>query len=202
MFDIVPYWCRIVLLLILMAAIAAIDRLRNRQQATKWKEYGFVVLAGVVGAAFGLVNDLITSSISPEYFVFGKGLAAGAGLTIRAGILGMKAGFSAGAVAGAVCLYASTRNRSRPPLAYRKLLGLLWRPVVLAVTSGATLAILFHGYDPLGFSPELNRVLDSREVARFFTAWWVHCGVYVGLLLGVVWIVVDIGRFRNRRLPA
>jgi uncharacterized membrane protein YfcA len=73
MYDIVPYWFRVALLLFLMSVVAAIDWGRNRQGATRWKEYGFVIVSGVVGALFGLLNDLITSSISPEYFLFGKG---------------------------------------------------------------------------------------------------------------------------------
>jgi cytochrome bd-type quinol oxidase subunit 2 len=63
MFDIVPYWYRIALLLLLMSVVAAFDWRRKRQSATKWKEYGFVIVSGVIGALFGLLNDLVTSTI-------------------------------------------------------------------------------------------------------------------------------------------
>jgi hypothetical protein len=200
MFESIPYWCRIVLLLFLMSLIAAIDWHRNRQNATKWKEYGFVILSGVMGTLFGLFNDLITSSISPEYFIFGKGLASGDWLTVRAGVLGMKAGFSVGAIAGAICLYVSTRNCSRPPLAYRKLLRLLWRPVALAIAVACISALFFCQHDPLAFSAQLEGLLDSQQIHRFLLVWWIHAGLYCGLLVSVIWIIVDIGRLRKREL--
>ncbi len=198
MIEIVPYWCRVALLLLLMSVVAAIDWLRNRQKATKWKEYGFVIVSGIVGTAFGLLNDMITSSISPEYFVFGKGLDPGDGSTLRAIFLGMQAGFSAGAIAGAICLYASTRNNGRPPLAYRRLLGFLWRPVALAPATA--IVLVFCQLDPFGFSIQLDGILNSQQMERFLAVWRIHAGVYFGLLVSVVWIIVDIIRIRKRKV--
>jgi hypothetical protein len=200
MIQTVPYGCRVALLLLLMSLVAAIDRIRTGQKATKWKEYGFVVLSGVIGALVGVLNDLVTSSISPEYFVVGKGLDPGAGLTVRAGLLGMKAGFSAGAIAGAVCLYAGTGGRTFPPLAGRSLLGLVWRPVALATTGAVILALTCRRLDPFGFAILLDETLDSHRMQRFLTVWWIHSGLYLGLLLGVVWIIRDITRLRRRPL--
>jgi hypothetical protein len=199
MIETVPYWCRIALLLVVLSIVATIDWLRNGQNATKWKEYGFVIFSGIVGTALGLVNDLITSSISPEYFVFGKGLDPGDGLTLRAVLLGMQAGFSAGAIAGAICLYASTRNNGRPPLAYRRLLGFLWRPVALAPVTAVLLALFFRQLDPFGLSVQLEDILDSQQIERFLTVWRIHAGVYLGLLAGVVWIISDIARLRRQQ---
>ena len=199
MIETIPYWCRIALLLLVLSLAAGIDWLWNRQKATKWREYGFVVVSGIVGTVFGLLNDLITSSISPEYFIFGKGLDPGEGLTLRAGVLGMEAGFSAGAIAGAICLYASTRNDGRPPLAYRRLLGFLWRPVALAVTMAIVLALFFRQLDPFGLSIQLDGILASQQMERFLTVWRIHAGVYLGLLMSLVWITRDIGRLRGRR---
>lgn len=197
MIETVPYGCRIALLLLVMSLVAAIDWLWNRRNATKWKEYGFVVFSGIVGTVFGFLNDLITSSISPEYFIFGKGLDPGEGLPLRAVFLGMQAGFSAGAIAGAICLYASTRNDGRPPLAYRRLLGFLWRPVALAPATAIVLAF-FRRFDPLGLSIQLDGILDSQRMERFLMVWRIHAGVYLGLLVGVVWIIRDIGGVRKK----
>lgn len=198
MIQTVPYWFRIALLLLVLSLVAAIDWLWNRQKATKWKEYGFVVVSGIIGTVFGFLNDLITSSISPEYFIFGKGLDPGDGLILRAGVLGMEAGFSAGAIAGAICLYASTRNNGRPPLAYRRLLGFLWRPVALAPATALVLVFSCRHLDPAGFSILLDETLDSQQMERFLTVWWIHSGLYLGLLVSVAWIVNDIGRLRKK----
>ena len=215
MAEAIPYWLRISLLLLAMALVAFIDWYRNGQHATKWKEYGFIILSGVVGMVFGLFNDLITSSISPEYFIVGKGLAAGEGLTLRAAFLGMRAGFGAGAVAGTICLYSSVVNCSRSPLPYRTILSFLWRPVTLAIAA-ALVAVFFCQYDPLAFSAELKGVLTPEQIRRFLVVWWIHAGLYLGLLVALVWIIVDIvpaqeeagdegaaiGPKRNPKIPA
>lgn len=201
MLDIIPYWYRVAFLLAVMSLVASVDWRRNRQNATKWKEYAFVIVAGVVGMAFGFFNDLLTSSLSPEYFVLGKGLPGGEGLTLRAGFLGMKAGFSAGAIAGAICLYAATRKSSCPPLAYHKLLGFLWRPIVLAVITAFVLVLGFRQHDPFDFSGQLDCVIKSEQIHRFLLVWWIHVGLYLGLLLGIIWIIRDIVRLGRRQLP-
>jgi len=79
-----------------MFVAAGYDYYRNRGGATRWREYRLVVVGGLVGAVFGMVNDVVTSSIPPEYFTLGKGLAGGDGLQTRAALLGMQAGSSAG----------------------------------------------------------------------------------------------------------
>lgn len=199
MLESIPYWCRVAVLFVAMSLVAGMDWHRHRQKAAKWKEYGFVVLAGIVGMVFGFFNDLITSSISSEYFLFGKGLAVGDALVLRAGVLGMKAGFSAGAIAGAICLYASTRHCSWPPLPYRRLLGFLWRPIALAALTAMVLAFCFRDHDPLDFSAQLDGIVDSRHMRPFLLIWWIHVGLYLGLLMSVGWILVDVARLRKRR---
>ncbi len=185
------------MLISLIAFIVAIDRHRHGAEATKPKEYGFVILTGIVGSLFGLFNDLFTSSISPDYFIFGKGLAPGNGFTMRVAILAVEAGFSAGAIAGAICLYASTRKGALA-IPFQKLVKLLWKPVVLAVATAFTLAFFFRQLDPLNFSEELAEVLDAQQIRRFLMVWWIHLGLYLSLLVSVPWMVVDITRLRRR----
>lgn len=42
----------------MISIIVAIDWYRHGESATKAKEYGFVLLAGIVASLFGLLNDL------------------------------------------------------------------------------------------------------------------------------------------------
>ncbi|MFZ5830079.1 MAG: hypothetical protein ACOY3P_08325 [Planctomycetota bacterium] len=198
MLNSIPFWARVAFLMLAMAGIAAVDWRRNGRRTKKWKEYGFVLLAGVLGAAFGFANDLITSSLSPDYFVFGKGIAEGPWFTLRASTVGIEAGFSAGAIAGAVCLFAGVGGRRLPPLGYPKLLGMLWRPVALAMIAAVVSAFCFRQYDPMNLAKQLQRFLDSDQMQRFLLVWWIHAGLYFGLLAGVVWIVVDVLRLRRR----
>lgn len=78
-----------------MLFVAALDLYRKGREATKFREYGFVLLAGAIGAAAGLVNDLITSSISPDYFILGKGLEDGPGFRMQVAIFGLIVGLAA-----------------------------------------------------------------------------------------------------------
>src|SRR5580658_10402493 len=100
-----PFSYRVVLLLGLMLVVAAADFYWKGPQATKFREYGFIVIAGAIGAAVGLANDLITSSISPDYFILGKGLEDGPNFRAQAGLFGLQVGFSAGVIGGAVSLF-------------------------------------------------------------------------------------------------
>ena len=45
----------------LMLVVSLVDFYRNRAQAVKFHEYGFVIITGMVGAMFGFVNDFITA---------------------------------------------------------------------------------------------------------------------------------------------
>ena len=45
-------------------------------KATRWREYTFVLSAGLVTGLLGLVNDLLALPISTDYFIVVKGLPA------------------------------------------------------------------------------------------------------------------------------
>lgn len=89
------------------------------------KEYGFLLFAAVLAAAYAVVHDQLTATISPEYFVYGEGLARSA---LRAGVawLAVRAGLPMGFLGGAALLVANDPRRASAgaPLAYRTLVGL------------------------------------------------------------------------------
>jgi len=193
----IPYWPRVAALVVLLSAIAAVDLARHGSKATRWREYSFILAGGLAAGLFGLVNDLITSAISPEYFILGKGLPARA-LRQSAGELGLQAGSSAGVIAAAVMVYAATRGTRRPPFPIRSLCLLTWRPFVLAVGFGVAFPLLLSGSDPLAITSSIEDLLEPSKVARFLMVWWVHLGLYLGLLAGVVWTVLDVAGKRRR----
>lgn len=190
----VPYFYRLLTLIILMSAIAAYDYHRHKITATKWREYAFVVAAGLLGSIVGLVNDLVTSSVSPEYFIIGKGLPAGAGLHIRAGLLGMKAGFSAGAIAAGVFLYASTRKCCRFAVDCRSFSRFARKPLTVAIFCSVALPLFFSSLDPLDYAGALQGLLVSSQVKRFLIVWWTHSGLYIGLVAGLTWAIAEARR--------
>src|SRR5690349_1068126 len=94
---------RVALLLGLMLLLASIDYARNRQRATRGREYLFILAMGVVGSVVAMGIDLVTSSISPEYFLDGKGLRGQPSFQVGVLKVGAQAGFVAGFfVAGAL----------------------------------------------------------------------------------------------------
>jgi hypothetical protein len=179
------FWHRVALVLGLMTVAAAVDFWRRGREAARYREYGFIWMAGILGGSVGFANDCVTSSISPEYFTLGKGLEPGDDLCWRAGVYGFKAGLSAGIVGGAVCLVSRARNIGFSTAQMRWLLRALWRPVVGAILLGLALPLIVGGFDPLGLSGSLDSLLNADQIARFRRVWWIHTGLYAGLALGL-----------------
>jgi hypothetical protein len=187
------FGARVLLLLALMSAVVLIDFARNRANASKHKEYAFVLFAGIVGGLVGFVNDVVTSGISPDYFVFGKGLAAGENLRLAAGWYGLKAGFAAGIVGGAVCLFASVK-KSGSTAELRRLAGTIWMPLTGAVLLGLMLPVIAGESDPGHLAAKLDGLLNGEQISRFRHVWWIHIGLYSGMTIGLVAMIV-----RHRR---
>jgi hypothetical protein len=192
-----PYSARVALLVLLMLAAAGVDLARRGAGASRWREYAFVLAAGAAAAACGFAHDLVTAWLSPDYFVFGKGLPAEA-VRESAALLGLKTGFSAGAIAGAVCLFVATRKSARPTLPVRSLAFQIWRPFVLSVLCSLLVPLFLSRWDPLSLSALLRETLGTARMEAFLRVWWIHVGTYAGLVAGVVWVCVDVVKMRKR----
>lgn len=188
---------RVALLLGLMTVISLADLYRNGRKALKFREYGFVLIAGVLGAVVGFCNDLITSSISPDYFILGKGLDDGPGLRLQAGLLGLRVGFSAGIIGGAVCLYATQRKTAYPPAKFSRLLLFLWMPLAAAVLCGILVPILLSRFDPAHLAAQLGSMIDTTRIERFLQVWWIHIGLYTGMIIGLAAMMLRLGKERK-----
>lgn len=191
---------RVTLLLGLMLVVSLVDLYRNGSRAVKFREYGFIIITGAVGGAVGFVNDLITSSISPEYFILGKGLEESPDLRIRAGLFGLQVGFSAGVIGGAVCLYACRRKSAHPPAKFSRLFRLLWVPVAGAILGGIVLPLGFSKFDPMRFSGQLDTLLSAERISRFRQVWWTHVGLYAGMVVGLTAMILRAAK--ERKNPA
>ena len=178
----IPYRSRVIALMILATAMVVHDRRRgctNRQ----W-EYGWLFLAGIIGAIYGVVNDTITVSISPDYFELGKGLSVDSGLRHQAILLGGKAGFSAGA--SACVLWQFILRHVPAPTRCRMILRWIWIPFTLAGSLAFILPIILGHTDPLGFGERLVGVISRERIDSFLTVWWAHIGAYLGLIIGLL----------------
>ena len=194
-----PYRLRFGFFLLLLSLIALYDLFRNRSRARKWREYSFLLLGGACGALFGAINDLaITSRISPDYFVLGKAIPGGEGFRERVLLLGLQAGLGPGIIGGAFYLYMNTRKREVPSIPFPALIVHLGKPLVGAAGFALLLPLCFSSTDPMGFRFELRGLLTPDETARFLKVWWIHCGIYFGLLVGLLWGAASIQRGRRR----
>jgi hypothetical protein len=189
-FERFPFFYRVALLLGLMTVAVAVDFWRHGREAAKYREYGFIWIAGILGGVVGFANDCATSSISPDYFILGKGLEAGNDLRLRAGVYGFKAGLSAGIVGGAVCLFARGRSSRFSTEQMCRLLQALWMPLVGAVLLGLALPIMAGGFDPFGLSAHLDSLLNAGQIIRFRRVWWIHTGLYAGLAIGLAAMIL------------
>ncbi len=189
----IPFWVRILVLVALMAIVAGADAWVRRRRARRWKEYLFILAVGCLGAVFGAMIDLVTSSISADYFICGKELSPD-GIRWRAMVLGLEAGFSAGAIAGALCLFIGMRNGAGS-ITLPRVAMLAWRPLVLALVLGAAVPLTCSWFDPFGYVELLGGThVGPGGAVRFLTVWHIHTGVYLGLGAGVVWMIVKLRR--------
>jgi hypothetical protein len=194
MFERIPFWYRVAFLFGLMSVATTADFRRRGRESARYREYGFIWIAGILGGLVGFANDCVTSSISPDYFTLGKGLEPGNDLRWRAGVYGFKAGLSAGIIGGAVCLFVRVRSSRFSTDRMREMLRTLWMPAAGAVLLGLALPAVAGGFDPLGLSAQLGSLLNAGQIGRFRRVWWIHTGLYAGLVLGLAAMIIRLKR--------
>lgn len=178
---------RIVCGVAIFALLGFYDRWKHPEDPRRTKEYLFLVLATGAAVCYGILNDLITSVLSPEYFRYGKGLAGeGYGFTRQVVILAIKASYGFGLLIGASYLMLNNPKQNVPQLSYSRLFrALLWPlcgAVLLAVCCGVGGAFIH-------FFADLPRGMSNVRL--------IHMGSYAGALLGA--IAGGITIYRQRR---
>ncbi len=180
------------------------DFIRHRSRATRWREYLFLLAAVGVALVYGVINDQITVRLSPEYFLYGKGLEPLVGndlnrLPWEAAKVGIKATWSVGLVIGVAFLLANNPRRDRPRLPYRDLLRHIVKVLAMSILCAAAMGVIGRLGGLVFFSEDFRQMVahDEFRPRRFMGVYGIHLGGYVGGLAGTVWAVVSI--FRQRR---
>jgi hypothetical protein len=196
-----PYWARALLAAAFLITFAGIDFLRNRERATRWREYLFWVLCGAAGSVFAVLNDLVTSRLSKEYFVVGKGLPVedSAGFVWEVVAFATRVGFVAGLVIGGALLVANNPAPRLRPLRYRTLAGYLLLPLAAALVT-APLVATIRSWDVQALGGELRQSLSEEDVQAFLRVQRIHVGLYAGGCAGTVAAAVAVGRRRRREV--
>jgi len=191
----------------IFTTLAIVDYRRNRERATRWREYAFLATCVALAVAYGIANDLITSRISVEYFLYFKGAADRVSaeaaahpelhrgeLDVQAMRIGTLATWSVGLIVGAAMLVTNTVGSS-PRLRMRRLL--LPVPIVFA-TAIACAAVL--GW--LGWTDRLPPIREnfaepSLRPRNLMCVYAIHLGGYVGGAIGTIIACVAIVRLRR-----
>jgi hypothetical protein len=199
---------RITVCVAILAALAIMDVVNKGRNATRWREYAFLVLCVAVAMVYGIINDQITCRISWEYFYYGKELATILGpqippdpgaLSVQAVRIGAAATWWAGLIIGAVMLIANNPSRRGPQLPYARLLARL--PIIFAITVVVAATLGVAGYDYLlnWISPDFQNLAETNlwRPHRFMAVYGIHLGGYVGGALAAVYAVSSIHRQRR-----
>jgi hypothetical protein len=200
---------RFVFGILALAALAIYDLRHHGPQATRWREYAFLLLCTAVAMLYGIINDQITCRISWEYFYYGKELApilgpqappdAGA-LSLQALRIGAAATWWAGLIIGAAMLIANNPSRRYARLSYPRLIARL--PAIIAIT--VICAILFgvagDHYLLNGISPDFQSIAETNlwRPHRFMTVYGIHLGGYIGGAIAMIYSVASILRERHQ----
>lgn len=197
----VPFPLRVLLLIVVLAAAAGVDRWRKGAKSTRWREYGFLLAAAFFGGTFAALNDQLSLWLSPEYFELGKGIPRDASFHYKVTEMGFHAGFLAGAIGAGLLLVFNNPKPERPALPMRRLLAsvpILLAPAVLCGALGAV------GWPKLVRALEVEALLDLASSLppqvgeNLLRVNGIHAGLYFGAIVGLVVAIARVRRERKR----
>lgn len=193
----IPYYLQIILFACLVLGMLIYDRIKPSKEHVRTNEYLFLVLTGIVGAVYGLVNDCFTASISPEYFWLGKGLENGPKLFIESITLGAKAGFSGGVILGGIFLVC--RTYLFPVVRFKRILFLMIIPLLLGIAFSIIFPYIFGNYDPQGIGKGLSDLISEGKIYSFLRVWRIHLEAYAGILFGTAAVIIYLKRSTSKK---
>ncbi|MEB3210595.1 MAG: hypothetical protein VKL39_04545 [Leptolyngbyaceae bacterium] len=183
----IPVHHKFLLLGAFVGAMLLLDLRNPPRKRQRWQSYSFLLGVGIAGAILGIANDLITSSLSSDYFIYFKGIEPDRQFLKNVLTLGTQAGFSGAAVGGGILLLC--KPKSKP---IQALLPIVKWPFISAIAGGiifGTLSHLLHWPQTFG---DLDGLLTSAQAHRFHTVWLIHIGLYVGALVGLMVISIRL----------
>lgn len=179
-------------------ALGVWDLWRHPENPRRAKEYLF--LFGVTAAAmtYAVMHDAITYHLSPEYFIYGKGLAgARDGFGWPVVRLALMAGWSPGLIVGATLLIANNRDAAGRQLRYPVLWSYAVVVLILSAGMAAALGCIF-----LLFSSRIAAAaalpLTGDSARAFVTVWGLHIGTYAGAAMGLIGAATGVWRRKRR----
>lgn len=196
----------------IFAILATVDLARHGKNATRWREYMFLVAGVVLACGYGIVNDEITSRISWEYFYYGKGLDDMLGSRIPPDSkalawavikVGIEATWTAGLIVSVALLIANNPRPNRPRLPYRRLLSQFGFVALIAVCCSVVLGVVGYLGGLIWISSDFRWLLHENLMrpSHFMCVFGIHLGAYLGGSLGVILSVRNV-MVKRRRLAS
>ncbi len=169
----------------------------KKRKSERLYEYAFLIFAGILGGLYGMLNDAFTVTLSPEYFVFGKGVAKDKWIFVQGIGIGGQAGFSGGVIFGAILLFARTHWFASVKL--QRIASQIWIPFACGVFMSILLPFFFGNIDILKIRDRLPQVITQEQADRFLFVWWEHAGVYTGIFMGTIVLIAK--NIKHAALP-
>ncbi|WP_437338335.1 hypothetical protein [Sorangium sp. So ce394] len=156
-------------------------RPRPTASPTRAREH-LAILAGALAAgACGALFDQVTATISPEYFLDGKGLAASS-LPFRLAVAwtGFRGGLPLGALITGVGLVRAARSDRFSWHAW------LARIVAALAAALALCPAVMAALDPFGVREASLGAWPPGAATRYLVCCGIHAGAYLGIVVGVL----------------
>ncbi|MBL4849860.1 MAG: hypothetical protein JKY65_30400 [Planctomycetes bacterium] len=186
---------RLPVLALFLVGMLVYDRWRHGAEGKRAAEYGLLLACGLVGAGVGFTQDQISIRVSPDYFVYGKGIERGPNFERDVSFLGTYAGLVAGMVLGGCLLLTNQPRKTRAQHTSRALFRLAVPRTLVPALLFVPLGLLIAPHTPLRDQIGRN-LLSPEETERFLLVWGMHIGLYAGAALGLAWALIASWRRR------
>lgn len=190
--EIAPLHFRILFGGAIIFCFIAYDILKNGRKSSRLREYAFLLAVVAATMGYAILHDMITMTISPEYFTYGKGLPI-QNLRVHVAELALKAAVGPGAFVAMIFLVANNPSKVRAQLQYRQIARFLVYPVAFALLGALAFGIL-GALDVRDIRHGIEGAIPNT--AAFVTVWGIHWGTYTGGLVGAIIGVVKIRSVR------
>ncbi|MBD2196325.1 MULTISPECIES: hypothetical protein [Calothrix] len=195
----VPYQYRLLILFSLMGLVIAYDYWRHPTNPKKFKEYLFLILSGLMGAVFGVINDQITCTLSPAYFYYFKNVPYDSSFRWQVSQVGFEAGFFAGFFSYGIFLIINQKRKL--PLPHHQLIKMAKYPIAWAIVLAPITGLIFYYLQFPFFVEQIQPIAEPTEIPKFILVWGIHIGLYLGAVLGIVHGAVKIRRRLLAQIP-
>jgi hypothetical protein len=179
--------------------LGILDWRRHPHNPTRVREYTFLLSVTILAMLYGVVHDLMTYTLSPNYYIFGKGITSAAeGFSLDVVWLALGATWTAGLIGAVALLLANNPSRWLPQLPYRRLVRFVSLPLGVSFTAEVLVGLAAFLCAPAVRTyfdlPSASSLIDDR----FLLVAGMHWGAYGGGILGVVMACLMIRRARRR----